>query len=343
MVEIKYTLRELADFLSANSRGEANCVVTSIAPLDKAESGQISFLENPAYRQYLSTTKASIIILREQFAKETSANVIIADDPYLAYAKISSLFDDAPKSKSGIHPTAIIGEGCSIGSEVSIAPCCVIANGVTIKNGAQIGAHCFIDENAVIGENSKLNANVTVYHNVMIGQRAIIHSGVVIGSDGFGMANEKGVWRKIYQLGTVIIENDVEIGANTTIDRGALENTVIENGVKLDNQIQIGHNVRIGAHTAIAGCVGIAGSTRIGRHCMIGGGVGIAGHIEIADGTILTARSSIHKSITKPGIYASGIPAIPHRAWWRILNRLLQLDNIVNRLENMEKKYNDNP
>ena len=207
----------------------------------------------------------------------------------------------------GIHPTAIIGKNCEIEASASIGPYCVIGQGV------------------VIGEKTRLYANVVLYHKVKIGKRCLLHSGVVVGSDGFGNANEKGVWHKIHQLGTVIIGNDVEIGANTTIDRGAIGDTVIGDGVKLDNQIQIGHNVHIGAHTAIAGCTGIAGSTKIGRYCMIGGGVGITGHIEITDGVIISGKSAVGKSITKPGMYASSIPAMPFRTWGRILVRLAQL------------------
>jgi UDP-3-O-[3-hydroxymyristoyl] glucosamine N-acyltransferase len=337
---IKYTLGDLADFLSANLQGDAKCVITGIAPLDKAISGQITFLENPSYRKYLTTTQASAVILTAEHAKHTAINVLVVPNPYLSYAKLSKLFDNAPKSVPGIHSTVVIGENCNIDSTVSIAPYCVIGNSVTIGKNVCIGAGSIIGDEAVISEDSILKSKVVLYHKVKIGKRVILHSGVVIGSDGFGNGNDKGKWVKIYQLGSVILGDDVEVGANTTIDRGALEDTIIADGVKLDNQIQIGHNVCIGAHTAIAGCVGIAGSTKIGSYCMIGGGVGINGHIEIADKVVITGMSGISKSITESGIYSSGIPVMPHRAWWRILARLAQIEKLNSRVSKLEKENN---
>lgn len=332
-----YRLKQLAQFLSAEFKGDPDCPITGIGSLDKAISGQISFLTNAHYNKYLAITKASAVIVKPQNSTE-NGNFIIVDDPYLAYAKISVLFDDQPVAKSGIHSTAVIGEDCDIGTGVSIGPYCVIGSRVKIGENSHIAAGCNISDDVVIGAETKLYANVVLYHKVKIGSRVLIHAGAVIGSDGFGNANEKGVWHKIYQLGTVIIGNDVEIGANTTIDRGAIENTIIEDGVKLDNLIQIGHNVHIGAYTAIAGCTGIAGSTKIGRYCMIGGGVGITGHIEIADGVIISGKSAIGKSITKSGMYASSIPAMPYRIWARVLVRFSQLEDIVHRLNALEKK-----
>lgn len=334
----KYTLQELAKFLSAEFIGDANCIITGIGSLDKSVSGQISFLKDAHYCQYLATTKASAVIIKQEHIKQNTGNFIIVDDPYLSYAKISMFFDDAPIVYPGVHATAIVGEDCKIGSGVSIGPHCVIGQRVNIGKNVQIAPGCIISDDVVIDEKTKLYANVVLYHKVKIGKNCILHSGTVIGSDGFGNANEKGKWHKIYQLGSVIIGNDVEIGANTTIDRGAIENTIIEDGVKLDNQIQIGHNVHIGAHTAIAGCVGIAGSTSIGSYCMIGGGVGITGHIEITDGVIISGKSAVGNSITKPGMYASSIPAMPYRIWGRVLVRLAQLEDIVRRLNILEKK-----
>ncbi|EKE01644.1 MAG: hypothetical protein ACD_21C00083G0002 [uncultured bacterium] len=337
MANGEYTLQELAVFLSAELKGDPNCRITGIGSLDQAFSGQISFLKDPHYFKYLATTKASAVIVKPEHVND-SANFIIANDPYLAYAKISVLFNDAPKAAPGIHPTVLFGEGCEIGSNVSIGPYCVIGRKVKIGENAQIEAGCVIGDDVVIGEKTRLYPRVVLYHKVKIGKCVLLHSGVVIGSDGFGNANEKGVWHKIYQLGTVLIGDDVEVGANTTIDRGAIGDTIIEDGVKLDNQIQIGHNVHIGAHTAIAGCVGIAGSTKIGRYCMIGGGVGITGHIEITDGVIISGKSAVGKSITKPGMYASSIPVMPYRIWARVLVRLAQLEDMVHRLNVLEKK-----
>lgn len=341
----KYTLQQLAEFLDAKLVGDAACVIESIAPLDKAGVGQISFLENARYRVYLTTTKASAVILTEGDAGAAIsplANVLLVKQPYLSYAKLSGLFDDTPVQAEGIHTTVIMGNDCIIDPTVRIGPNCVIGNNVNLGKNICIGAGCVIADAVVIGEDSQLFANVTLYHRVKIGARVLLHSGVVIGSDGFGNANAGGVWKKIYQLGSVVIGNDVEIGANTTVDRGAIEDTIIEDGVRLDNLIQVGHNVHIGAHTAIAGCVGIAGSAKIGKYCMIGGGVGINGHIDIADRVIVTGRTSVGKSITEPGIYSSGTFAMPHRAWWRILKRLTQIEDIVNRVNKLEHKSDDN-
>ena len=336
----RYTLRELAEFLATDFSGDPDRIITGIGSLDTAKPEQISFLKEAKYNKYLDTTKASAVITRkDSFTEKHKGNFIFADDPYLAYAKISALFDDTPKVSPGIHKTALIGKECEIGDAVYIGPYCVVGDNVKIGKGVQIGAGSNIGDNVAIEENSKLCANVTLYHKVEIGKRVILHSGVVIGSDGFGNANERGVWHKIYQLGTTVIGDDVEIGANSTIDRGAIGDTVIEDGVKIDNLVQIGHNVHIGAHTAIAGCVGIAGSTKIGRFCMLGGRAGIGGHLEIADRVIITAMTGVGKSITEPGgIYASAIPAIPHLTWWRIVSKLMKLENLIKRLKVLEKK-----
>lgn len=341
MKNIQYTLQYLADFLAAEIRGDKNCVITGIAPLDKATTSQISFLKDPHYKKYLAVTKAAAIIIKPEQAATVTTNALLCDNPYACYAKITALFENAPKRAPGIHPSAVIGENCEIDSSAFIGAHCFLGDRVKIGKNVIINAGCSIENDSSIDENSKLYANVTVYHAVKIGKRTIIHSGVVIGSDGFGTAIDKGVWYKIHQLGSVEIGDDVEIGSNTTIDRGALENTIIENDVKLDNQIQIGHNVRIGAHTVISGCTGIAGSTTIGQYCMIGGGVGISGHIEIADKTIITAGSAIDKTITKAGIYASGIPAMPHRIWWKNLARLSHLDETIRKLQRSEKQNNE--
>jgi UDP-3-O-[3-hydroxymyristoyl] glucosamine N-acyltransferase len=336
-----YSLGHLADFLSAKLIGDPEIIIHSIGSLDKAQAGQISFLQNAAsYGEYLIHTQASAVLLREEdlLGKNLQGNFVIVSDPYLAYAKISALFDDSPVVAREIHSSVLIGKDCNIGEDVAVEPYVIIGNEVTIESGVTIGAGSIISDKVVIGARCKLHAKVVLYHSVIIGKNALIHSGVVIGSDGFGNANDRSVWHKIHQLGKVVIGDNVEIGANTTIDRGAIDDTVIGNGVKIDNQVQIGHNVCIGDHTAIAGCVGIAGSAKIGKHCMIGGRVGIAGHLEIADGVVLTGMASVGQSITESGIYASAIPAVSHRKWWRILFRLMQLDKLVERVKNLEKK-----
>lgn len=336
----RYSLRELSEFLAAKLRGDPNCIITSIGALDSAKAGDLSFLNDARYTKYLDHTQATAVIIKpEALSKSCSGNFLIVADPYLAYAKISALFDDTPEVATGIHPTVILAAGCEIADKVAIGPYCVVGNRVKIGRGVRIEAGCVVMDEVIIGDDTRLLPNVTLYHRVCLGKRGLLHSGVVVGSDGFGNANEKGVWHKIHQLGSVVIGDDVEIGANTTIDRGAIGDTIIADGVKLDNQVQIGHNVQIGSHTAIAGCVGIAGSTKIGRYCMIGGQVGINGHIEIADRVIITGGSNVGKSITKSGgIYASAIPAMLHRAWWRILSRLTQIEDLIRRLKLLEKR-----
>jgi len=334
----QYKLADLAQKLDARLEGDGESLITHIAPLDKAQAGAITFLESSAYKKHLAATHATAVILAAEHAAECPVNKVIVANPYLAYAKISSLFDPAPRVSVGIHATTVLGRNYSFGKDIAVAAHCVIGDRVVLGNGVEIHANCVIGDDVVIGDNTKLYPHVTLYHGVKIGKNAILHSGVVVGSDGFGMANDNGQWEKIHQLGSVVIGDEVELGANTTIDRGALEDTIIENGVKIDNQVQIAHNVRIGAYTAIAGCVGIAGSTKIGKYCMIGGGVGINGHIEITDRVIVTGMSAVGKSITTPGIYASGIPAMPHRAWWRVLNRMSQLEELIRRVNALEQK-----
>ncbi len=340
MAQKEYQLSYLANFLSAKLVGDGNITIFGIGSLSNAKGGEISFLQDTKLSQHLATTRASAVIIRtEDLSSNSSGNFIVVNNPYLAYAKISALFDDLPEVTPGIHPTAILAEDCQIGEKVYVGPYVVIGKRVKIASGVRIEAGCVVGDDVSIGENTRLAAKVVLYHKVIIGSSVLIHSGTIIGSDGFGNANDRGVWHKIYQLGKVIIGNQVEIGANTTIDRGAIEDTIISDGVKIDNQVQIGHNVHIGAHTAIAGCVGIAGSTKIGKYCMIGGRVGITGHIEIADRVVITGMSSVGKSITEPGgIYASAIPAVPHLTWWRAVTRLMQLEKIIDRLKKLEKK-----
>lgn len=335
--QIKHTLAQIAAYIGADLKGNPDCLISAIAPLQQAEEGQISFLDNKSYRKYLAGTKASAVILSENNITDCSANLLVMQNPYLGYAKTAELFEINAKSHMGIHPSAVIAENCEISSEVSIGAHCVIGKNSIIENGVVIGAGCVIGENTQIGAHSELKANVTLYHGTKIGQRVIIHSGVVIGSDGFGFANDKGIWYKIPQLGNVRIGNDVEIGANTTIDRGALNDTQIDDGVKLDNQIQVGHNVHIGAHTIIAGCVAIAGSVTIGKYCMIGGAAVIAGHLKIADKVIITGMSGVANSIREPGIYSAGTVIQKHKSWLKNSVRITQLDDMARRLHKLEK------
>jgi UDP-3-O-[3-hydroxymyristoyl] glucosamine N-acyltransferase len=336
------TLGEVAAVSSMRLQGcDAATVVTGVAPLNRAEPGQLSFLTNSRYRPFLAVTRASAVILSTEDAEGCPAPALVTDNPQVAYARVAALFEPVSRVKPGIHPTAWVSPSARIASDAWIGPHCTVEAGAVIEPGVFVGPNCVIGEQAALGENTRLVAQVTICHRVQLGRRVLVHPGAVIGSDGFGLALESGGrWLKIPQLGSVLIGDDVEIGANTTIDRGALEDTVIEDGVKLDNQIQVAHNVRIGAHSALAGCVGIAGSARIGRHCMLGGGVGIAGHLEIADRVQITGMSLVTKSITEPGTYSSGLAVEPNRIWNKISARLRRLDEVFRRLAALEKKLN---
>jgi UDP-3-O-[3-hydroxymyristoyl] glucosamine N-acyltransferase len=337
-----YSLHELAEKLGGELRGDPDIRIEGIAPLAAAGQGQISFLSDGKHRRELEATAASAVILREEDADGFHGGAIIVSNPYLAYARIAGLFDRRPRVAPGIHPTAVIADGVELDASVSIGPFVTIEPGVRIGAGSQIGANSSIGADTCLGQDCRIFANVHIYHGVNIGSRAIIHSGVVIGADGFGFANEQGEWVKIPQIGGVDIGDDVEIGANTTIDRGALESTVIGNGVKLDNQIQVAHNVQIGDHTAIAGCVGIAGSAKIGRNCGIGGGAGILGHLEITDGVQVTAMSLVTKSIQDPGIYSSGTSVEPTKLWHKNYARFRQLDEMAKRIRALEQRLEKN-
>lgn len=337
MTKSVYQLGELAQLIGAELQGDAKLEITGLAPLQNAQPGQMSFLHNAKYKHYLADTQASAVILGAGDAAECKTNTLISENPYLTYAKAVQLFAVIPVPQSGIHPTAVIGQHCEIDPSASIGACTVIGDNVKIGKGVIIGRNCSVGENCLIGDETRLWDNVTLYYGVRLDQRVIIHSGVVIGSDGFGLAQDRGKWVKIPQIGGVWIHDEVEIGSNTTIDRGALEDTVIETGAKLDNQIQIGHNVKIGAHTAIAGCTAIAGSATIGKHCMIGGRVSILGHISIADGVMLTAGTGVGKSLTEPGVYSSGIDAQPAKQWRRNMFRIYQLDEQARKISQLEK------
>lgn len=338
------TLGEVAAAAGARLQGgDAATVVVGVAPLHRAGPGQLSFLTHPRYRSCLATTQAAAVILSPEDAQDCPAPAVVATNPQVAYARAATLFEPAAESRRGVHPTAWVNPKAEIAADVWIGPHCSVEAGAVIEAGVIVGPGCVIGEQAVIGAGSRLVARVTVCHRVRLGRRVLAHPGAVIGSDGFGLALDTGGrWLRIPQLGSVVVGDDVEIGANTTIDRGALEDTVIEDGVKLDNQIQVAHNVHIGAHSALAGCVGIAGSARIGRHCMIGGGVGIAGHLEITDRVQITGMSLVTQSITKPGLYSSGLAVEPNRTWNKINARLRRLDELFRRLIALERKISRN-
>ncbi|OFZ67949.1 MAG: UDP-3-O-(3-hydroxymyristoyl)glucosamine N-acyltransferase [Betaproteobacteria bacterium RBG_16_56_24] len=335
---VSYRLSEIAARFGGRVLGDAEVRVSQIATLEAAQPDQISFLTNSKYRAQLADTRAGAVILAEADADSTGLPRIISDNPYAYFARVSALLNPLPEVRPGVHPSAVIGAGAKIDDSASIAATAVIGVGATIGAHSVIGEGCSIGANVVIGCRARLYPRVVVYHDCVIGDDLIAHSGAVIGADGFGIAMDQGRWIKIPQIGRVVIGNDVEIGANTTIDRGALDDTVIEDGVKLDNQIQVAHNVRIGAHTAIAGCVGIAGSTSIGRYCRIGGSAGILGHLEIADHVEIAAFTLIGKSIREAGSYAAIFPFSKTEDWRKNTVHLRHLDDLVERVKTLEQE-----
>ncbi|MEM1243914.1 MAG: UDP-3-O-(3-hydroxymyristoyl)glucosamine N-acyltransferase [Pseudomonadota bacterium] len=336
-----YTIDKIAQLLNCEYQGDGSTVIHSVAPLNNAQTGQAGFLDNLKYRKFLATTEASLVILKPEYVADCKTNFIATAQPYLTYAKLAKLFIQIPKPNAGIHPNAVIAKDVKIGANVSIAANAVIESGTEIGENTVIGAGCYIGENVRIGCNTRLWPNVTVYYSVKIGDRVNLHSGVVIGADGFGWAPSPQGWEKVPQLGGVSLGNDVDVGANTTIDRGALEDTIIADGVKLDNQIQIGHNVKIGAHSAIAGCTAVAGSTTIGSQCMIAGCVGIAGHLDITDNVVLTAQSGVSKSIKEPGFYSGGVPIVKTQLWRKNAVIFTHLADINKRIIKLEKKLTE--
>lgn len=333
-----YTLIELVARFGGEVRGNGLTLVSQVASLTNAHSDQIAFLANPKYRDQLAPSQAGALILGRDAAEFSDKPRIIADNPYTYFAKVSTLFNPPWRGDSSIHAAAVVHPTAKIGQDVSIAAHAVIGRDVVIGDRCAIGAGVVIGEQTVIGCDTLIYANVTVYHQCILGDRVILHSGCVIGADGFGLAPEGGRWLKIPQIGRVVIGNDVEIGANTTVDRGALDDTVIHDGVKLDNQIQVAHNVHIGEHTAIAACTGIAGSAHIGAHCTIGGAAMIFGHIEIADHVNISTNTLITKSLPKPGTYTSALPFSEHGEWLKNAVQMRHLDSIAKRLRAMEKQ-----
>jgi UDP-3-O-[3-hydroxymyristoyl] glucosamine N-acyltransferase len=335
------TLAQLTDYLSGELIGDADYVISGVGTLQKANSDQLAFLANSKYSKFLNDTKAGCVIIREEDKPYLQSQAIVVTDPYVAYAKAAALLFPLTNKQPSIHPSAIIATTATVDATAFVGPNVVIGENTDIGAGVNLSAGTVVGDDCVIGNDTIIEANVTLADNITIGARVLIHSGVVLGADGFGIALDNGKWIKVPQLGGVSVGDDVEIGANTTIDRGAIEDTVIGDGVKLDNQIQIGHNVIIGDHTVIAGCVGIAGSTTIGRYCAIGGGTGIGGHLQIADGVQLTGMTMVTKSITEKGSYSSGIPAEPTREWHRNVVRYRQSEKMVSRISALEKKHKE--
>ncbi|GAB5382064.1 MAG: UDP-3-O-(3-hydroxymyristoyl)glucosamine N-acyltransferase [Aliiglaciecola sp.] len=335
------SLKELAEKIGATLHLSADDTeqtqIDSLSTLANAGIGQISFLSNSKYRSQLADTTAQAVILHPDELSHCPGSALVHENPYVGFALAAQALDSTPDAACGIHPSAVIADDVEMGTNVHLGANAVIESGVKLGDNVQVGAGTFIGKNSEIGRHTKLWANVTIYHNTVIGERCLVQSATVIGSDGFGYANDKGKWIKIPQLGRVVIGERVEIGASTTIDRGALEDTVIADGVILDNQLQIAHNVKIGENTAMAACSVIAGSTTIGSNCSIAGLCGINGHIEICDNVHFTGMSMVTKSITEPGVYSSGMPAVPNREWRKNAVQLRQLASIAQRVKALEK------
>ncbi len=332
-----HTLAELAAYLQGTCLSGAQMVIQGVNTLKEASSTDITFLAQPQYVPLLAETHAAAVVVGANHADKCNQPIIIVPDPYIAFGQLMRLCAPDEPVLAGIHPSAVVAKTAVIAKTATIEAQAFIGEHVQIGEGVHIGPQVSIGAHSTIGAQTKLFAQVGIYHQVHIGERCIIHSGAVIGADGFGFANHKGNWIKIPQLAGVEIADDVEIGANTAIDRGVLTPTRIGRGVKIDNLVQIGHNVQVGDHTIITGCVAIAGSTTIGKHCAIGGGSCINGHIQITDGVQITAMSGVLASIDKPGVYSSGSPAIENAKWRKLMASYFRLPDILKRLRALEQ------
>ena len=337
----QFTLAEVAERIGASVVGDGGAMVHRMGSLEKAGRGELTHCSNPAYKRFLAGTEATGVILGEWDVADCPTNALVTTNPYHAFAVASAMFDPRPAAAAGIHATATVAPTARIGADVAIAQSAAIMADVVLGDRVEIGAGAFVGAGAVIGDDTVVMQNATLFHGVVIGRRCVIHSGAVIGADGFGFAPDAtGRFQMIAQLGGVRIGDDVRIGACTSVDRGAIDDTVIEDGVKIDNQVQVGHNCHIGAHSVLCGCVGLAGSTRIGRHCMLAGGVGVAGGgpVEICDGVRVSAMTHVMASIKQPGVYSGGVPHNTNRRWKRNALRFSQLDGLAKRLAKLERK-----
>ena len=336
-----YSVAEIAARFGLELHGDGDTRISSVATLARAGAGQLAFLANPRYRSQLAESAASAVVMRATDAEGHDGTALIAADPYVAFAKVAALFDPPPPLQPGIHASAVVDASARIDPQAQVGPFTSIGARSRIAAGAVIGPGCVIGDDCVVGEGCVLVARVTLVRRVRLGQRVLIHPGAVLGADGFGLAMDAGHWIKVPQQGGVVVGDDCEIGANTTIDRGAIEDTVLGEDVRLDNQIQIGHNVRIGAHTAMAGCAAVAGSATIGSYCLVGGAAGILGHLEVCDRVMITAMSLVTSSIREPGEYSSGVPLMPNREWRKNAARFRQLDTLARRVNAQDKPARD--
>lgn len=332
------TLAQLASRLDLEYAGDGETVVDHVAALEDAGAGGLSFLADRRYRKYLAATRASAVVLEPDLAAEASMPVLLAPNPHIAFARAAAIVTPRRKEPEGVHPTAWVDPEAVLGKNVAVGPHVSIGRGSRIGDNVQLGPGCVIGEEVEIGNQSHLVSRVTVWDRCVIGRRCLLQPGATIGSDGFGYANDQGHWEQVPQLGRVVLGDDVDVGANTTIDRGAIGDTILEQGVKLDNLVQIGHNVRIGEHTIVAACAGIAGSTRIGKYCAIGGAAGISGHLTIADRVQITGQAQVTKSLKEPGTYSSGTGIELNGQWRRNVARFRRLDEITRRLQDLERR-----
>ena len=334
-----YSLREIVEKLGGELAGNnGDIAITRVASLGSAQSGHLSFLTDRKYRAQLEATQASAVVVSPENRELTALPCIVTANPYAYFAKVSQLLNPPPSYLGGIDVTAVVAETATVPASCSIGAHAVIGRNVVLGEHVVVEAGCVVADGVIIGDHTHLQPKVVIYRDCVIGRHCKLFAGVVIGADGFGYAEDGGRWVKIPQVGRVVIEDNVDIGANTTIDRGALDDTVIEEGAKLDNLIQIGHNCRIGAHSVIAGCVGIAGSAQVGRHCRIGGAAMILGHLSIADGVTISPGSMITRSITKSGTYTALMPFQTHEDWLRTAANVRHLDGMAQRLKALEKE-----
>ena len=338
---MSYTAHEIAREIDSDVVGDSNITLTHVVDIENGGIGSLAFVASKQYLNQLQNTKASAVIVPRELVAECPVVALISSNPYLSFARAVKLLHPENTFSAGIHPSAIVHDECDIDDNVFIGPNVVISEKSSIGANSYIGAGTVITAPVTIGEGSRLIARVTITGPTVMGDRCIIHPGVVMASDGFGLANNKGIWEKIPQLGRVVLGDDVEVGANTAIDRGALKDTIIGNGVKIDNQVQIAHNVIIGDHTAVAGCAGIAGSAVIGKHCAIGAAAGIKGHITIADGVQISGMSAVRQSIDKPGLYSSGTALQENNSWLRNASRFKDISKIYKQVNQLVKKLEE--
>ncbi len=333
-----HTLDELARGIGAQLRGDGRMRIKGLATLENAGPGSLGFLANRKYRNFLAGTRATAVILAAEFAEQCPVAALVCEDPQLAYAKAARMLYPEPVVQGGIHPSADVHETASVDPSAWIGPLVVIEDGVRIGPCAFVGPGCIVGQGCEIGEDSRLVAHVTLCHGTRIGRRALIHPGAVLGGDGFSFARDQQCWLRIPQTGCVVLGDDVEVGANTTVDRGALDDTVIDDGVKLDNLIMIGHNVHIGKRTAVAACTGISGSCQIGSDCLLGGQVGMAGHLTVGDGVFVAAGANVTRNLEGPGNYGGVLPVDVEPRWRRNIARVRQLDELAKRIKQLERR-----